>query len=446
MPPDRQNVRPVALPHNRFINPENGETNAMTTNGNETPEQPEQPHEMESVPPEPQSGGQQSSGGLFGIPTKLLVIGGGGGGIVLVIVIVAVLLFVTGVIGGGNPQPQSILDLAPDDAESIVRIDLERVLENDLLAEKFDAEEDVERFEDPLGVDPENLSQLLLLTKDGVETVVLKGAFDLDDIRDELEDAEVEKDSYRGYEVWDNNSGLLVAMFDEYLVFGDEDQVETVLKNLYNEARTLERTDEDNEMKQVLDKVGAGYLVYAATGDDACSAVDNCDGYGWAVTEVDESDEEAVVEIALLFSSERRAERAADDYDQVADFLERVDDLDIDDTESDGVFVIGQAILDLEEEESRGTNAPRVPAVQTAAQLPAAAPTSVASVPRGDWVNDCYDYHPHLERDECGCVFDELAQQARRNDLGTVPSWFELNDNEYFLWLDPYYSAVEYCS
>ena len=78
--------------------------------------------------------------------------------------------------------------------------------------------------------------------------------------------------------------------------------------------------------------------------------------------------------------------------------------------------------------------------------MPAPAPTSAAPVSRDDWIDDCYDYHPHLERDECGCIFDELAQQARRRDLGPVLSWSELNDSEYFLWLDPYYGAVDYCS
>ena len=422
---------------------------------NETPEQPDQLEPPQ--PPPPQA--SPPSGGSSGLPTKWLLIGGGGGGGVLIVVIVVVLLFVTGVIGGGNPQPVSILDLAPDDAESVTMMDLQRILENDLLAEKIDAEEDLEPFEDSLGedslgidqlgIDQEDLSGLLTITRDGAGVAVMKGSFNLEDVRDELEDADVEfeEDSYRGYEVWDNNAGSLVAVFDEYLVIGSEDQVETVLKNLYNEVRTLERADEDNEMKQILDKVGAGYMVYASTGD-ICSAVDNCDGYGWALTEVDESDEEAVVEIVLLFSSERRAERAADDYDQVADFLERVDDLDIDDTEADGHFVVGQAIQDLEEEESRepSQRAPAAQAALPAAPLPSVAPTSAVIVSRGDWIDDCYDYHPRLERDECGCVFDELAQQARRNDLGRVPSWFELNDDEYFLWLDPYHDAVEYCS
>ena len=453
---------------------------------NEAPEQPEQPADMESMPPEPQSGGTQSSGGVFGIPTKLLIIGGGAGGAVLAIVIVVALLFVTGIIAGGNPQPMSILDLAPDDADTIVVVDFQRVLDNDLLAEEFDAVEEIERFEDTLGIDPEDLSALLVLTRDGLDTVVMQGTFDLEDIRDELEDADVEfdEDSYRGYEVWDNDAGSLVAIFDEYLVIGDEDQVESVLKNLYNETRTLERADEDNEMKQILDKVGAGFLVYAATGD-ACSAVDNCDGYGWALTEVDESDEEAVVEIALLFSSERRAERAADDYDQVADFLERVDELNIDDTEADGNFVVGQAIQDLAEEESATPSAPAPPVAQraqaqpatsaepaaqfaqpaaaVATATPAATPVGNESVGRSEWVEDCsvtsaeqanqfLARHEQMTRDDadeyCKCLYDYIEEwegppPATMSDLMANPLAMGVADSMSFM--DLLTDAQSYC-
>ena len=400
----------------------------MTTNGNETPEQ--------SSNPQPAEPGPAASGGTSGISTKWLLIGGGGGGGVLVIAIVVVVLFLF-VFGGGNPQPASILDLVPNDADVVTRMDLARILDNDLLADEFLDEDDWEWDEDDLGIDPEDVSEMVVAARGGGKVFVLAGNFDLDYIRDELEDQDSEENSYRGYEVWEDPDGSANALLEGYIVFSETTRpVENVLKNLYNEAGSLERADEDNDMKQILDKVGAGYVVFATTGDDACW-VERCEGYGWAMTEVDESDEEATVEIAMLFRNERGAERAADDYDGVADFLE-YGGFDIEDTEADGNFVIGQAIQDLVEEES---SAPARPAQPAATASPA---TPVAS--RGDWVDDCYNYHPNLERNECGCVFDELAQHSRRNDLGPVPSWLELDDGEYFLWLHPYYSAVEYCS
>ena len=331
----------------------------MVTNGNGTPE---------NTPPPPQAG--PSSGGLFGIPNKWLFIGGGGGG-ALVIVIVVVVLFLF-VFGGGNPQPTSILDLVPEDAEVITRMDLARILDNDLLADDFFDEEDWGWLEDDRGIELEDLSEIVVAVWSGGQIIVAAGNFDPDYIREELEDADNEENSYRGYEVWEGPDGGAGTLLDGYFVFSDTTRpVENVLKNLYNEAGSLERADEDNEMKQLLARIGAGHMVFATTRDDVCR-VERCEGYGWAITEVDESDEEATVEIALLFRNERGAENAADDYDEVADFLEQ-EGFDIEDTEADGVFVTGVAILDLAEEESSAPQQQQVPAaVAATAQAPMA--------------------------------------------------------------------------
>ena len=405
----------------------------MTTNGNGAPEQR-------------QPGSDQPSGGVFGIPTKWLLIGGGGGG-VLAVVIVVVLLFLF-VFGGGNPQPVSALDLVPGDAEVVTRVDVAGILDNDLLADDFSHEIDLEWVEDVLGIDPEDLSEMVIAAWSGGEVAIMAGSFDLDYLREELEDSDGEENSYRGYEVWESPNGTAIALLEGYLVTSEATRpVEVVLKNLYNEAGSLEKADEDNELKQILDKVGAGYVAFATTGDDICR-VERCEGYGWTMTEVDESDEEATVEIALLFRNERGAERAADDYDEVADFLEQ-QGFDIEDTEADGEFVIGQAIQDLEEEESSAPARPDRPAATAApavTQWPMAAPTAAAYVSRADWIDDCYNFDNLLDREQCGCVFDELADRARREGLGPVPSWIELHGHEHSLWVDPYYGALNYCS
>ena len=396
----------------------------MATNG--TPEQPEEIHPQAPEPqiPVPQSSSGQSSGGLFGIPTKWLLIAGGGGSSALAIIVVVVLLFVTGAIGGSNPQPKSVLDLIPDEAHAVVRMDLQRILENDLLAEAFlDSEDDFEWL-DKLGIDPDELTEMTMAGSDVGELVVLKGNFDFDYIRDEMEDADSEENAYRGYEVWEDVDGGAGAFLDGYIIVSDAVRpVENVLKNLYNGSGSLEQADEDNEMKQILEKVGSGFVVTAST-SDACRA-ERCEGYGWALTEVDESAEEGKVEIALLFRNERAAERAADDYDQVADFLEQ-EGFDIEDTKEDGNFVVGVAIQDLAEEESRAPAERQQPEVQAPAAL--AAPTKAArvvSLSRNDWIDDCENldqqipnlakgehvefYPPDGEyRKHCECIHDHM--------------------------------------
>ena len=287
----------------------------------------------------------RSVGVVMSIPTKWLIIGGGAGGGVLLVVIVVVALLASGVIGGGNPQPISALDLVPQDARSVMRAEVQKVLAEDLLAEEFDIADYVDP--DDLGVNPDDLSEMVVADWDSGGAIVLKGSFNLDDVREALEDQGGEEETYRGYEVWEGLDGSgAAALLNGYIVLADSARsVENVLKDLYNESGSLERADKDNAMQQVLNKLGRGYILFAAA-DGACQ-VQRCTGYGAILTEVDDDAEESKLEIALLFRNEDAAARAADDYDEVADFLELENGIDIVDTEADGVFVVGIAVGDL---------------------------------------------------------------------------------------------------
>ena len=308
----------------------------MAGDGNGTPESAEQPQ------------GGQSAKGLLGIPSKWLLIGGGGSAAVVLVVVVLV-LFLTGVISGGNPQPKSVLDLIPDDVNSVTRMDLQRILANDFISDEFEVE-DLDELDDELGVNPDDISELAVVGWDNGNAILFKGGFDLDLIRDELEDTDSEDNPYRGYEVWENLDGGAIALLNGYLIESEYSvrPVENILKNLYNKSGSLGQADENNVMKQILDRLGEGYVVYAVTGD-VCP-LKRCEGFGWALTEIDEANEEGTVEIVVLFRNERAAENAADDYDEVAEFLERKEDLKIEDTEADGKFVVGVAINEFEEE------------------------------------------------------------------------------------------------
>ena len=346
----------------------------MTMSG--SPEQPDQD--------QPQ--GVHVSRGPLGIPTRWLIIGGGG---ILLLVVAVLAVVMSGIIGGGNPQPRSLYDLIPEDAYSVVIMDVERILAIDDLADAMWTEQEW----DDAGIDSEDVSEMAVVERDGVHIVMMAGDFDLDDIRDELEDEDAEKDSYRGYEVWRGADGS-GALFDGYTVVSEATRpVENILKNLYNGTGSLGKADDDNEMKQILDQVGGGLVVSGVTGD-ACS-VERCEGYGWAMVDHDESAGETEIKIALLFRNERAAERAADDYDQVADFLER-EGFDIEDTEADGSFVTGVAVRDADDG------------------------ASGSGVSREDWIEDCDRNSPSPDADRyvCSCIYDHLEE-----NVGRVPEY-----------------------
>ncbi len=402
----------------------------MATNGNPEPSEAPQPRNT----PAP--------GTMFGIPTKTLIIGGGAGGGILLVVIVVAVLFVSGVIGGSNPQPTSVLDLVPDDAFFVTRMDVRRILDNDLLADELFDDDFIDGLENEMGIDAEDLVEVVIAEWGSGEVIVMKGNFDLDFIRDEMEDEDAEENSYRGYEIWESADGSAGALLDEYIVISENGArpVENVLKNLYNGSGSLERANKDSEMKQILDKLGGGYMRTAFTGN-ACQ-VGRCEGYGFNVSEVDEADEESTVRIVLLFRNERAAEKAADDYDEVADFLEAGAGLDIEDTEADGKFVVGDAIRDLDDSRSSApAPTPPEPAARGVTEVPmptarmATAPTMVpmatrrafaaAAPSRSSWLEDCADEtlkttnqylarHEQLTREDahehCECLYDYIEE------------------------------------
>ena len=280
------------------------------------------------------------------IPTLYLIIGGAVAGVVVVAVIALIALSATGIIGGGNPQPVSVLDLTPQEVTTVVRLDVQKILAEEDLAEDMEINDFVDL--DEVGILAEEVSEIVAADGgSGGSLTILRGDFNLDDVKEEWEDDGAEEDAYRGYEVWTLSDGTIAAPLKGYLVTSDwEDPVEDVLKNLYNGAGSLEQADRDNAMKRLLDRLGRGYVVYAA-GARSCR-VDGCEAYGYVLAEYDQEEEEAKSEIVLLFRNEQAAQRAADDYDEVADFLEYEAGIDIEDTESDGDFVVGIAWQELD--------------------------------------------------------------------------------------------------
>ena len=374
----------------------------MTIN-NGSPQQPERP----------QTQGGPPSRGPFGIPTRWLIIGGGAGGILLIVIVVLAVIL-SGAIGGGNPQPRPEFDLVPDDVQVLRRSNVRDILDDDFLADALYPNGVLGA--EHLGIDDDKMDRLVTASWEAGAVDVIRGNFNLDDIRDELEDAGAEEDPYRGYEVWDDRKGGGIALLDGYIVAARS--LERVLKNLHNGSGSLERADDDNDMKRMLDKLDEGFQIHAEV-RNRC-AVDRCLGYITALTEVDGDAEQVTVNAALLFRNERAADSAADDYDEVADFLERLQGIDIEDTEAEGSFVVGRAVEDLGDGNGGSSNA---------GERSDPAASAPASSQRDLWIDDCDALDLSLDRErginvlearefiviggegQCQCVYDRLLPE-----------------------------------
>ena len=158
----------------------------MTTNG--TPESSAEPEiqghrpDARSSEPErrerqPDTHGNPPLGGRFAISSRMLLIGGAGGAIILIIAIVVVVLVATGMSGGGNPQPGSLKDLIPDDAELVVLLDVEQILADDDLADWAEAEGIYDLDRGIFGIDPKNIANMIITESNGGDSGDLDGVF-----------------------------------------------------------------------------------------------------------------------------------------------------------------------------------------------------------------------------------------------------------------------------
>ena len=410
-------------------NLENVENSQPESPSNDSPEQSQS--STETAP---------SSSRSFNLNNKLLLIGGAAGGVVLLAVIAIV--GYTLLADGGPPQPGSLLDMVPEDAVALAIHDVPTIIDDEDFMEALEVSDAQLTVGGEELVNVDQVSQRMnLRTEPGSPPVLLlKGGFVFEDIRDILDDHDYEDNLYRGYELWaaENGSGA-IALLEEsgYLIKGEsEDAVEEVLKTLYSGSGSLSDAESGNELKRILDKLEDNPLVFASV-SDSCT-VRRCQGLGYAVTGYDIDGEELTANVAMLFSSEGAAEDAADDYDEVADYIRQTYGYDIADTESDGEFVLGTGTLEViltsaqptaPPRQAPPTAAPRQPEVTyTLTDIRPQQPAAAARLGNSEyWVQDCIDFSRMsgaAGKKLCQCTFDYLAEeqnQPPRQLLTSIP-------------------------
>ena len=267
---------------------------------------------------------------------KLLAFGGASRGAVLLVLMAVAGFLLLSCGESGPPSPGSTLHLVPANAEGFGVLNIAEIKASSDLAEAMEIDLSEEFV---LGLTSEDSDEITIAWWEGNSVSVFKGSFDFDDVRDELEEMGLEESSYRGYELWER---FALLQEDGYLVSGSSpDPVEEVLKNLYRGEGHLAGA-EDNDLKRILEKLPEAFGKAASVGEGFCP-VKRCQGAGISYTGMDLNREELTSEIAILFSSERSAEDAAEEYDAIADFVKEEWDSDLENAESDGEFVIGTA-------------------------------------------------------------------------------------------------------
>ena len=291
-------------------------------------------------------------------PTRWLIICGGAGGVLLLVIVVVAMAW-SGIFSGGKPTAKVRFWTSFPRMPRVVR--RSNVGENigpvDFLADElfpngvFSAEH--------LGINDEDIDHFVTATWNSGAVGRRPGAISSSMTSGMSWEGTpgLKRDSYRGYEVWEFpqrgrgwrcSDGYIVAAASIELRGKCPQEPSTMVPVRWRGA------DDDHDMKRMLGELDDGFQIQAQLGN-RCQ-VERCRGYVFALTEADENAERFTVRFALLFGNERSAERAADDYDEVADFLELAQGIDIEDTEADGDFVVGRAVEEAGDDNSGSSN------------------------------------------------------------------------------------------
>ena len=202
---------------------------------------------------------------------------------------------------------------------------------------------------DSLDTSIDDVNVLAIMAQGGTdEVLLLEGEFTFDDIRDVLDEADYEEDDYRGYELWVGRGvrgidELAILEEDGYMIIGmTSGAVEDVLKSLGREDRLL-LNDNENPLKQVLDRAGQGWFVASRVG--CFWDVRGCEAAAYSVR----SGEDYTVNltVALVFGSENRAESAERRIDDVLeDAQDDIRSFDYDEVTAEGEYVVVKSFVD----------------------------------------------------------------------------------------------------
>ena len=269
-------------------------------------------------------------------------------GIIGTLTVIAVLLALQG--GGVNLGRGTNLErLIPGDADSVTIWNLERLRqERYLTVEAGDptAEEFIERqmlyLNRNEAVDTYELTHYIVLHRQGWEPVeVGKGNIDFLYIELDLADAGFRRDNYRGYDLWVRNHAYALIPEEGYVVASASQQTIEAFLNHFHRTDDSTRLDPELPLARVMAEAGKRTAVHAQRGRQHCP-ISRCLAQAMAPLEYNAVEDNVLAEFILLFRGEESAERAAWDYNQVADHVEWRFRIDVLDLERQGEFVIGQ--------------------------------------------------------------------------------------------------------
>ena len=278
---------------------------------------------------------------IFLLTISILACGGGSSG--------------SGGSSGGGSKSSGPLELLPDDTTRLEVLKVGDILGGGV-PESFEKQFESQWEPYSLGDDRDDIvtiddvSEMVQANSKDGQILMLSGSeIDFAGIRDWLdsEEANIERTSYQGQDLWGDDEGGLVIL-DGYLIGGTTNDLKEVLKVKARGTGSLDQAS-DNALKKVYEDARAGWYVLASENcDEFPSDLDlrSCEAY--SITG-GQGEEDYLVDVTYRFQfrSEQRAEDQALDIEDWLD--DRGWDIDLDEVKVDGTSVEARASGDEED-------------------------------------------------------------------------------------------------
>jgi hypothetical protein len=242
------------------------------------------------------------------------------------LLLIAVVVASLGCLGGGG-SAKDMAKITPEGTSYLIHYDLQTLRDDKDIDGAYESieknwPEKLEKY--GLDVDDTNYMSagggMSYIARAGGITI-LGGKFDLEDVRDELDDAEFDKDDYKGVELWTGEDEA-VAISGDKVLYGDKDNVKDCIKVMKGDQQSV--YDDDEDFREVIDKLPGGIMMLVTTRGFSSE-------FGGAVANgfvlMKEDDDTLKMKGVMKFDDEDDAEDAKSDLKR--DLKEEWDDVDV---------------------------------------------------------------------------------------------------------------------
>ena len=265
---------------------------------------------------------------------------------ILGVLVIAVVIASLGCLGGGN-SAKDMAKMVPEDASRFGHFDLQTMRDDKDLEDIYEKMTEGQDDLDVLGLDMDDINHMAAVSEEegDYELSILKGNFDLEDVRDALDDADLDEDEYKGIEIWKRASWLggdsAIAISGDTLIIGNKDSVKDCIKVMKGSEKSV--YDDNEDFRDVIDRLPGGITTFVSP--SGCRH--KYEGTLMAGFVFIKEDEDTYkMHVVIKFDDDDDAEDAKSELKQ--DLKEEMDDVEV---KQNGVFLECTAKGDLEDDE-----------------------------------------------------------------------------------------------